>query len=1734
MKKIRFLFCFLLLAGHFTGLGQNFSNKGKDFWLGYGYHVNMAGNPTGGGTQDMILYFTSDKNANVTVEMPFNGYKQTYTVLANQVTVTNPLPKTGTQDSRIYDTGYYNRGIHVYSDVDIVSYAHIYNGSVSGASLLFPTNTLGKDYYGIDYNQSSNAANANSFAFVVAVEDNTTVEITPSVTNKNNKGTNPFTVNLKQGQIYSLMGTTSLNLGTDLTGTRIRTISAGGACKKIAVFCGSGKMSIGGTAGGSADNLFAQALPASAWGLKYLTSPTGSQPSNYYRICVADSTTNVYVNGSLLSKSYLQRKFFYELKNSTPLTTPGNGQSVANNPNGVWNLIVADKPINVAQFCTTQGQDGNAANTPSPGGDPEMIYLSPVEQTINDITLYSATRAAIQQSYINVIIKKGGIKSFTLDGASKTSNFITHPQDANYAYATFTVSSGSHHLYSDTGYNAIAYGFGQAESYGYNAGTNIKDLYTPIFQNPYARLSFAATCVNTPFQFSVPLSYQPTSLTWDFGTSGNISPSATINYATPQADSTPVIGGQNLYYYSPSNGIGSKTFIYSRAGTDTIKMYASNPSPDGCANINAEYDIPIVISPVPNANFIVSALRCISDSIPFKDSSTNLGTSTIINGLWTWDDGTTDSLKNPLHKFLLPKTYNIRYRPISDFGCIGDTTIAFDISAAPIAKFVLNDSSCVNKTLTFLDSSSIAAGRIVKWYWDYGDGTADTLTASSSRTKIYNSPGVKTISLTVENDNGCKSNPFSQTLTIRPTPQPNFNLPVVCLPAGTAKFYDSTTISDGSGNFTYAWDFGDGSGTATIANPVYNYKTAGPFNIKLTVTSQNGCSQLATKTLGSVYVQSKADFIVKTENCIRDTTQFTDNTDGKGNTLTKWNWSFGDGSTDTARNPIYRYPAIGTKTVSLFVITDNGCSSDTVTKSVVVNDLPTASFTVANPLCETRAITFTDNSKANAGNLKRWYWDFKDSTIKDTTSSAPFTKVYVKWGTYAVALVVESDKGCRSDTLVTPTAINPLPKVGFVLPEICVSDGAATFTDSSKIADGSQALFSWSWKIFPGDNYKSQPTFVDAKVQNAKILVNKADTYQTLLKVTSNNGCTDSLLQVLTVNGPTPKANFTIQNTGPLCSNDSIRIINTSTVDFGYLTRLDIIWDLIGNPLVKTPDETPFDKKSYSNLYANFQTPATLSYSVKLIAFSGNSSTCQNAVTKIVTINRSPKVSFVKPRDICNDASPRLIIPQASAVSSVPGTPNYIGTGIINPVTGLFDPSISGNGTFKIKYLHVSDVGCRDSITQSLTVWPSPIAKWSVSVPDCEKNTITFSDSSVPRFSNILQRIWDFGDNTTQTYTTGNSFTHTYASANTYNASLKIVTDSGCVSTMNTQSIKVNYLPTIDFSLPSICLPDGNGQFTDLSSITDGTESLFSYLWDFNDPKDPSASTLKSPTHKYSALGPYNVKLKITTRDGCIDSLTKVFNTIYPQPKADFNAIPFKVCVRDTIKFFDNSNGISSPATSWYWNLSGGTTSTLQNPLKQFNDSGTFNITLYIYNGKGCVSDTVTKQVIVYPYPKLTLGPSLHVLEGGQVKIKPLYKYGTSLSYLWTPPLYLDSVNIAVPTTTPLDDITYKLTLTGIGGCSVTDTIFIKVLRSPEVPNVFSPNGDGINDTWHIKYLESYPGATIEVFNRYGQKVFNSTGYDVEWDGNLNGKALPIGTYYYIINPKNGRKLINGSVTIIK
>jgi gliding motility-associated-like protein len=138
------------------------------------------------------------------------------------------------------------------------------------------------------------------------------------------------------------------------------------------------------------------------------------------------------------------------------------------------------------------------------------------------------------------------------------------------------------------------------------------------------------------------------------------------------------------------------------------------------------------------------------------------------------------------------------------------------------------------------------------------------------------------------------------------------------------------------------------------------------------------------------------------------------------------------------------------------------------------------------------------------------------------------------------------------------------------------------------------------------------------------------------------------------------------------------------------------------------------------------------------------------------------------------------------------------------------------------------------------------------------------------------------------------------------------------------------------------------------------------------------------------------------------------------------------------------------------------------------------------------------------------------------------------LQFSWAPGIYLSSDKVCNPICTPAADIAYDLMVTDNKGCSSTGEISVKILKQIQIPNVFTPNADGINDKWQIKNLATYPGCTVDIYNRYGQPVYHSMGYSQPWDGTLNGKAVPAATYYYIINPKNSLDPVSGFVDIVR
>ncbi|MBL0358186.1 MAG: gliding motility-associated C-terminal domain-containing protein [Chitinophagaceae bacterium] len=814
---------------------QGFSNKGKDFWVGYGATEKM----TGDNSQDLRFTFNNPNSvpANITISIPNqSGFTAlNYTVPANSILTTNnndiPEGLTPGVDARLMNEGVFNSGIHIVSDQPIVAYAHNVTSAVYAATVLFPTPTLGREYISLNFTQRFNSSPSvnRSYCFAIATEDNTLLEVVLPVgvsTATHADGTT-FTQLLNKGEILNLFGaSTGSETAIDMSGVIVRSLSGTTGCKPFAFFCGSGKITIdcstNTNVSGSGDNLFQQMFPKVAWGYKYITVPT--QPAhmniNHFRVLVDNPAAVVKRNGVILSG--LVNNSYYEYLNIE---------------NSV-DVIEADKPVMVAQYMTTHGQCGNASAST---GDPEMIYLSSVQQTIDTVSLVSSPLGGTngRQHFINVTTKTSDAVDFRLDGVAVTFTAVTN--DPVYSYAQIPVAESSHTLTSPRGFNAIAYGVANDESYGYNAGTNLVDLLSGFnVQNQYASGTSVTACRGSEFYMRVTLAFRATSIIWDFNSNPNLTPSGSITQTNPVAEDSVIINGVKLFIYKLAT-----PFIYRALGSFDVKVTANNPTPDGCDG-NKTFTFPVTVNQGPVADFTFSSTSGCLLPVQFTDASAGNG-GTVNSWKWDFGDTTADSIQNPLHTYIAGGSFTVKLRAITAEGCYADTTKVLTFSGVPLAGFSANTNGCVNVAHTFTDTSKITSGTITQWNWDFGvPGSAVSATNGNAQTYTYTSPGVYTVTLTAVSSTGCSSVVFSQQITIAATPSVTLAaLTAVCNtnPAFSLTGGSPATVS-GVGAGVYS---GPGVSGGNFDPAVAG---VGTHTITYTYTTVAGCTAFATQTIG--------------------------------------------------------------------------------------------------------------------------------------------------------------------------------------------------------------------------------------------------------------------------------------------------------------------------------------------------------------------------------------------------------------------------------------------------------------------------------------------------------------------------------------------------------------------------------------------------------------------------------------------------------------------------------------------------------------------------------------------------------------------------------------------------------------------------------------------------------------------------------------------------------------------
>ncbi len=415
----------------------------------------------------------------------------------------------------------------------------------------------------------------------------------------------------------------------------------------------------------------------------------------------------------------------------------------------------------------------------------------------------------------------------------------------------------------------------------------------------------------------------------------------------------------------------------------------------------------------------------------------------------------------------------------------------------------------------------------------------------------------------------------------------------------------------------------------------------------------------------------------------------------------------------------------------------------------------------------------------------------------------------------------------------------------------------------------------------------------------------------------------------------------------------------------------------------------------------------------------------------------------------------------------------------------------------------------------------------------CAPLTINFQNNS----TSATNYVWDFGDGSPLDFSVNP--THTYTTAGTFTLTLIANNPNGCTASSDTTQLIITVKDDSLFAGFTYAKIDSCGpftvQFTNTSTYNNGIPAAnATYTWDFGD--GTSYTGQFPPLHNYPAAATYTVILTMTDPNACnnpstfqlvIDFTTSIVKSAFIMPDT--------ICLPALVTFTDQSTN----ATTWNWIFGDGNTSNVQNPTNNYTTIGTYTVYLVSGNPNSCNKlDSSSKVITILPTPVADFTWTPIVPEPNTPNHFKNLSTGAT-KYLWdfgdgTTSTNKDEVHVYDK------DGTYTVCLTATNEYGCRDTVCKSVrgivIPLVDVPSGFSPNGDGIND---VVYVKGYgiEKMTFRIFNRWGEKVFESTEKSKGWDGRYKNTMQEMEVYSYTLAVEffDGTKTSkSGNITLLK
>ncbi len=1227
-------------------------------------------------------------------------------------------------------------------------------------------------------------------------------------------------------------------------------------------------------------------------------------------------------------------------------------------------------------------------------------------------------------------------------------------------------------------------------------------------------------------------------------------------------------GGSYQWYDAVSGGnLLHSGSVYTTAPLSNSVTYYIQTTVGACTG--ARSAVTVTVNPIPSAPSSNGGSICAGNTVSLN--------ATGAAGLYQWYDSTVSgTLLSSSNTYTTPVLNNttIYYVQTTVAGCTSART-AVTATVIPIQQPAFNYSSgtfCISGTNPTPTISGGAGGSF--------SATPAGLVFANTTTGTINLAASALGTYTIQYITGgqCVYS-SSAKLTITNTPNAAFVYNGPYCPQQPSALPDFTAGAS-AGLFSSA-----SAGLVFISTSTgeidLQKSTPGTYNITNNIAAAGGCA--AATAVNPVTIVNKpvasagADITI----CAGTTASLTGAVSG---TATNGSWSAANGTFTNAALLATQYkPADGETFVKLYLTTDDPagpCIAEKDSLIIFINPLPTAPVVQNVSVCEGSNGTLTATAP---GGTYEWFTTATGGTAiaSGNTFTSPLLTTNV---TYYVQSTINSCVGPR-----TLTSIQVAAKPSITSPatgEVC---SANPFT-YQLMSNQPGTNYTWSRPTVPGISNPVSTGITDTSI--TEVLINSTSgtipvTYQI---VPVNKGCTgDPFFYTASVKA-TPAAPA-ISNNTPVCAGSSLNlftnaitgatyqwtgpngfsstqqnpVLTTVTTAAAGIYRLSIVVNGCASspsskniaPVIAAPTATsnsPVCEQSTLSLAAGGLAGATYAWTGP----SGFSSALQNptltavkssqAGTYYVTasiagcagLTDSVKVNISIPpgaptvlsnSPVCSKDSITLqaLNIASNAILQWSGPGGFISA---SATPSIMDAAKSNEGLYNVT---VSTPGCAitnaSSVSVAVNLKPS-ISAISNNSPLCEGDTLRLSATSFAGagFS------WSSTSGYTSSLKSPLLSNITKADETTYYV---VASLNGCASdTAFTKVLVTKKSIATAGSNTIVCANNAAVQL--LGNITGDDTQTGVWSSDGTGTFLPAANQLSAvymPGLADTAKRKVVLTLRTTNNKVCAVSSSTKEITITPAPVVNAG-MDKTVCANDSLVTLLGTIG-NAGGGNWtssgtgFFQSSGSSLSKIYVPSRSDITRGNVRFYLASTGNGNCavVSDTV--QYTIQPIPYVNAGNDLIIFENETIRLSPVVS-GTGLKFLWTPSLNLSSDTAQNPLLTGKNNQTFTIRVTGTASCSVEDQVNVKVLKPFPIPNIFTPNGDGVHDVWQIPELANYPGASVDIFTRSGMKIFSSVGYQQPWDGTFNGKPVPVATYYYIIKANFRNISFSGSITIVR